>query len=370
MDARTDKKRIKLLYFDPYHAGSHAYVARQVAKYSRHNVTLVTLPGRFWKWRQAHGPFHLRQWLEHRNESFDLLFTTDYCDLATLKGLLPEKFRSMPSVLFMHEHQLDFPLPEHDRPDVHIALRQIASMLAADEIWWNSRTCMERFFAKLPDFWKPFPDRHPEGLDEILTSKSFVAYLPLYLAEFDNLPSQKKSGPLRILWNHRWDYDKRPARFMDLMRTLHRRGLDFELVLLGERCGNESAPEALDELQGHIMQLGFVENMREYARWLASCDLVVSCTLQENFGISIAEACTAGCRPRLPWDFAYPELLPESLHDECLYRNDDDLLDKLEQDIRNPQHLRTLTPIDAYRRFEAQEQLREWDDRLVRCIKT
>ena len=47
--------------------------------------------------------------------------------------------------------------------------------------------------------------------------------------------------------------------------------------------------------------------------------MVVSCAVQEFFGISVIEAMYCGCMPILPRRLSYPELLPAALHGRCLY---------------------------------------------------
>ena len=42
---------MKITFLEPYYGGSHAYVADILVRKSRHQVTLVTLPARKWKWR-------------------------------------------------------------------------------------------------------------------------------------------------------------------------------------------------------------------------------------------------------------------------------------------------------------------------------
>ena len=43
----------------PYHTGSHQAWAEGYARHSRHNVTLLTMAGRFWKWRMQGGAIEL-----------------------------------------------------------------------------------------------------------------------------------------------------------------------------------------------------------------------------------------------------------------------------------------------------------------------
>ena len=57
--------------------------------------------------------------------------------------------------------------------------------------------------------------------------------------------------------------------------------------------------------------------------------MVISTAEQDNFGISVVEAVRCGCFPLLPRRLSYPELIPEELHNEVLYRDEQDLVDKL-----------------------------------------
>ena len=62
---------------------------------------------------------------------------------------------------------------------------------------------------------------------------------------------------------------------------------------------------------------------------LARGDIVISTSLQENFGISVIEAIRLGCFPLLPNRLSYPELLPEEYHNCSLYDNEEQLHRKL-----------------------------------------
>ena len=48
------------------------------------------------------------------------------------------------------------------------------------------------------------------------------------------------------------------------------------------------------------------------------------------------EAIRRGCYPLLPHDLSYPELIPEQHHDDCLYRSQEELVEKLCRRLREP----------------------------------
>jgi hypothetical protein len=41
---------MRILLIEPYFGGSHKAWAQGYVTHSRHDVTLLTLPARFWKW--------------------------------------------------------------------------------------------------------------------------------------------------------------------------------------------------------------------------------------------------------------------------------------------------------------------------------
>ncbi|HHE70832.1 MAG TPA: DUF3524 domain-containing protein, partial [Chloroflexi bacterium] len=46
---------LRVLVLVPYYGGSHRAWAEGYVRASRHEVSLVTLPARFWKWRMQGG---------------------------------------------------------------------------------------------------------------------------------------------------------------------------------------------------------------------------------------------------------------------------------------------------------------------------
>ncbi|UCE59020.1 MAG: glycosyltransferase, partial [Phycisphaerales bacterium] len=183
----------------------------------------------------------------------------------------------------------------------------------------------------------------------------------------------KRPGkPLSILWCHRWEYDKNPEAFFDVLLKLDEAGCAFELVILGEQF--RTAPpvfgESWDRLKPHIRHTGFIRDRAEYLATLAECELVVSTAIQENFGIAVVEAVLAGCEPLLPNRLAYPEVIPPEFHDKCLYAVDGDLFICLKRRLDGDAGLSTgemtalMASLEA--RFGASSSVKAIDDELER----
>jgi glycosyltransferase involved in cell wall biosynthesis len=62
---------------------------------------------------------------------------------------------------------------------------------------------------------------------------------------------------------------------------------------------------------------------------LLRSDIVISASIQENFGYSVVEAVRAGCIPLLPGRLSYPEIIPAQFHDQVLYKDYGDLFRRL-----------------------------------------
>ena len=198
--------------------------------------------------------------------------------------------------------------------------------------------------ARCPNLLKHFPDYNHLALVDAVRSVSHVLPVGIDAAALatdarDKIPASQAEGdtPL-IVWNQRWEYDKRPADFFALLYGLHEAGVAFELAVAGENFRNvpEEFEVARRELAEQIVHWGYVESHASYAALLRRASLVVSTAAHEFFGISVLEAIAAGAFPLLPNRLSYPELIPPSLHPACLYADDADLLGKATQRLQLP----------------------------------
>ena len=122
----------------------------------------------------------------------------------------------------------------------------------------------------------------------------------------------RKEGPLRILWSARWEHDKDPAVFFDALKQVVDAGRAFRVSVIGGGGPREALPvfeQSRRELQGRIDHWGYQPTRREYEDVLAEADVVVSTAQHEFFGLSVAEAVSAGAYPLMPRRLAYPEVL-------------------------------------------------------------
>ncbi|MCP4428079.1 MAG: DUF3524 domain-containing protein [Chloroflexi bacterium] len=348
---------MKVLLVSPYHGGSHAAWAEGYRRHSEHEVVLLTLPDRFWKWRMHGGAVTLaRSFLEDGYERPDAVLATDMLDLTTFAALTRRQLAETPLVLYMHENQLTYPLPtdggtgpmrrQLGERDQHYAFVNYASMMTADRILFNSHHHHDSFFAALPRFLKHFPEYNELGTVDVLRKRSQV--LPVGV-DFGRLeigdwrleaslqsPVSGFQSPL-IVWNQRWEYDKNPDDFFAALYALADEGVLFRLALCGQQFGKRpsSFNEAIERLNDQIVYVGHAEP-DEYKRLLWEAAITISTAHHEFFGISILEAIYCRTFPVLPYRLSYPELIPEPYHLRCLYQNQGGLVERLRWALTHP----------------------------------
>lgn len=273
---------------------------------------------------------------------YDGLIASDLLALADLKALWGPA--CPPCLAYFHENQLTYPLAPGESLDVQFGFTNITTALAADRVQFNSRYHHDAFFARLPGFLRLMPEYRPLWVMERIRRKSAVLYPgcrfpaagppPIPPAPPDGAPAR----PPLIIWNHRWEFDKNPAEFFAALDAVRRRGREFRLALLGESF--QKKPQdflaARERYGSRIERYGYVPDREEYYGWLRRGGIVVSTALQENFGIAVIEAVRHGCLPLLPRRLSYPEILPPACHDEFLYRDPPDLVEKLDLLLRSP----------------------------------
>ena len=93
---------------------------------------------------------------------------------------------------------------------------------------------------------------------------------------------------LHILWPHRWEHDKGPSEFAEVVLKLKDRGFRFKVSLLGKQSGDipEEFVHLQQHLQGYIVNCGYVEKAM-YWKILHNADVVVSTAKHEFFGVSV-----------------------------------------------------------------------------------
>ena len=376
---------LNVLALEPWYGGSHRNFLDGLAGHSRHHFRTVTMAARFWKWRMHGGAVTLaRKTAQGLEEGFqpDVLFATDMVNLPAFLALMRGELADVPVVLYFHENQLTYPLPPETERDLTYAYINYLSCLAADRVVFNSQFHHDTFMEALPVLLRAFPDyTHLRTVQEI-REKSTVLHVGIDLARHDayaDVRRERRAGAAPIvLWNQRWEYDKRPDAFFRLMNRLDDTGCAFRLILAGEHFEEQPSEfeQAFERYAERILHYGYAEDFEEYSRLLHRADIVVSTALHEFFGIAMMEAIYCGCHPLLPNRLSYPELIPASLHRPLLhapilYDNEEHLfriLHDLLQGRERPLPAATLQGIPE--RLNWPEQAAAYDDLLTEVANT
>lgn len=330
--------RIALL--EPYFTGSHQTWAEGYTHHSTHEVRLLTLPGYFWKWRMHGGAVTLAgTYRAMLRDGFtpDVILASDMLDITTFLALTRDITSQTPVILYFHENQLTYPPVPGSKRDLHYGWINYASSLASQQIWFNSRYHLETWYDEVPRLLKHFPDfTNLETIAQV-RERSRVLHPGVHLARLDTpadypgIPPRGTPGhPPLILWNHRWEFDKKPETFFALLARLAAQGVPFRLAIAGESFRNQPAEflEARERFAEQIVHFGYATS-EQYRALLQRADIVISTAIHEFFGIAIVEAIYAGCMPLLPARLAYPELVPFGWQDRALYRTFGEALHRL-----------------------------------------
>ncbi len=242
----------RVLIVEPYYGTSHRHMVDGLRSRGLFETELLTLPARKWKWRMRGGAMVLARQAETLVPC-DVLLASDYLDLGAFLALGPAWLRNTLKVVYFHENQLTYPVRVEDERDFHFGLTNVISALAADRLAFNSRFHLDSFTSAAAALLARFPDFRPEGVPESIQGRARVIPPPLDLSEFRE--PAPKTGPLTVLWNSRWEFDKAPEAFFEALFPLADSGLDFNVALCGESF--QDVPEIFDRarerLSGRIL---------------------------------------------------------------------------------------------------------------------
>jgi len=251
---------MRILLLSAYDAHSHCrWREGLVAAFPEHDWTVLTLPPRNFLWRVRGNSL---SWAFGERETlmqpYDLVIATSMTDFSALRGMVPSLAR-VPALVYCHENQFAYPdrrTAERNEPK----LVSLYSVLAADCVVFNSSYNRDTFLEGVETFLAKMPDHVPPGITGRIRERSTVIPVPMESTWFAGERRQPQDGPLVLVWNHRWEYDKGPEILFAALIKLQEAGTDFRIHVIGQQfC--EQPPvfsEMHEKLKPHIASWGFV----------------------------------------------------------------------------------------------------------------
>jgi len=366
---------MNILLIEPFFGGSHRQWAEGYQKHSKHQITILSLPAHYWKWRMHGAAITMAQQFLSSALVPDLILATDMLDLASFLSLTRSRTAGIPTAVYFHENQLTYPWSDSDsdritKRDAHYAFINYTTALVADRVFFNSEYHRTSFLNELTPFLSQFPDHQNLDMVKMIREKSSVLPLGLDLNALEVRKESMLEKPKRavVLWNHRWEYDKNPEAFFRSLYAIQERGWEFHLVVLGQRFPHSPKifAEAEQVLKDRILHWGFVHDRSEYAKWLSVSDILPVTSDQDFFGISVVEAMFCNVKPLLPDRLAYPEHVPQPLRAAFFYEHD--LTDRLQRLIRDVDVLRKQQTRSFVQRYDWAEMIESYDRIIMEMV--
>jgi len=371
--------QLNILLVEPFYTGSHKKWADELKQFSSHNIEILSLAGHHWKWRMHGGAVTLA---EIANKKYgvtkpDVILATDMLDLSTFMSLTRSWSHNVPTAIYFHENQINYPWSPADadvklQRDNHYAFINYTSALSANRVFFNSNYHREAFLTELPKLLKAFPDYNNLETVEVIKNKSSVLPLGLNLKKLAAHKPDKIETPMRavVLWNHRWEYDKNPEGFFNALFEIADRGIDFRLIVLGESYDKQPPIFAMakQKLADKILHWGYAESFDEYCKWLWTADILPVTSVQDFFGISVIEAMYCNVVPFLPKRLAYPEHIPDAYRNTFFYE-EEDFVNKLQRRIWDVKYLRVMDMQQYAQKYDWEQLIALYDNELAQLVK-
>lgn len=267
--------------------------------------------------------------IEHceRHGRPDAVVVSALMNVAAFGGVARHALTGVPLAAYFHENQLLYPDAPGQSSGDSMALINYESLVAADEVWFNSGFHRDALLGALDDLIARQPGEARTDVAAGLRAKATVLWPGVETQRLIDAPRSSGAIPL-VVWNQRWDHDKNPDVVFNVLANLAAEGVPFELALAGENTGRSPAHENVQRTLGDVIVHDGWLDRDAYLALLLRSDVVVSATDHEFFGIAIVEALAAGATPVLPNRLSFPELIPAPWHDTALY-GADELADRL-----------------------------------------
>lgn len=167
-----------------------------------------------------------------------------------------------------------------------------------------------------------------------LADKIIVTKNPIFLSEYKHNSLEKENN---VLLTNRFDREKRPAETLKLFERLKYRFPDYRFKVCTSRKQLRGHPDDMD-LALTLENEGLIEiledlSKEEYHLELEKAKLMVSHSIEENYGYCIAEAIIYNCIPLLRNNASHPEFVDSNL----LFDSEDEAFDKAVNVLTNYQ---------------------------------
>lgn len=302
---------MRILLLSAYHSASHRYWCEGLmSAFPEHDWTIKTQPARHFSWRaRASGLIWGLEADPDFKQAYDLIIATSLSGLVSLKAMHP-MLQSIPVWVYFHENQFAHPLSGKQQRDHQVGwqFQSIQNALMADWISFNTDFNRRTFLDGARRLLKRLPEKLPGDPMSRISRQSDVLPVPLSDAclAFRAVPKEKDL----IVWNHRWEWDKQPKRFLTALAEMREEGVAFRLAMMGSGGGRSIEYDAFWEtLADRLVQWGHASS-EDYNHWLSRAGIGVSTSLHDFQGLSMLELAQAGATVVVPNRLAYPECLP------------------------------------------------------------
>jgi len=173
---------LKILYIEPFYTGSHKQWIDSYKQFSKHKITILSLPGRKWKWRMHGGAITLAQIFNKLNQEFDLIICSDMLNLPVFKSLCGYKIINTKIVIYFHENQISYPWSPKDPDirlgrDLHYIYINYTSSLVSNHNYFNSNYHLNSYLDGLKKYLNKMPDLKNKNTLSQIKSKSSVLHI-------------------------------------------------------------------------------------------------------------------------------------------------------------------------------------------------
>jgi hypothetical protein len=346
--------QLDILALEPFYGGPRKAMLEALLRYSRHRWTLLKLPPRRIERRLAAAAHWFAEQLSrHWVGRVDVLLTSEAMNLGDLFRLMPQ-LADKPSVVYFHDNQLP---PANARTEAPHQVVNLGTASVATEIWFNSLFHLKTFLKRATALVERNPEiasRNP--LPEI-AAKAQLMPPPVGLALGSQLleESAVERDP-RMLFVDTRDADVRTLN--SALGGLYRRGEKYTLTTVGPVDGlDDSLPRSTISERDEEAQV----------RAMLRSAVMFSARPGASSDHYAVRALQLGCWPIFPNSGVYPELLPKSLHSQCLYDSVDPtkVVSQLQNVwwIEQPKNYRSELS-ELLGAFDAATAVRNMDDRL------